>query len=101
MALVAGDPVLVDCPKGIWTKLNASLPGGDAKVTSAAIHFQKTSRVAYFFTYRAGDDAPEDGDDEIMVSGTACGFNNSVAANLFILCRGGDGRVRLEAVAAS
>jgi hypothetical protein len=99
MALIAGDPVMIDCPENAWTRLNAFLPGGDAKVTLANVHFQKIAKVSYFFTFRSGTDLP-DGNDEIMVRGIGCGFNNSVPADLFVLCKGGDGRVRLEAIAA-
>lgn len=99
MALIAGDPVMVDCPEDQWTRINAFLPAGDAKVTKAAVHFQKTNRVSYFFCYRSGTDIP-DGSDEIMVTGRGFGFDASIAADLYILCRGGDGRVRLEAIAA-
>lgn len=96
MALINGDPVMVDCPKDVWTRLNASLPGGDEKVLSATVHFQKTNQVTYFFTFRAGGDAPT-GDDAIMVRDTSFNLANTVAVDLYILCRGGDGRVRLEA----
>lgn len=98
MALIAGDPVMIDCPQDVWTRLNQYLPGGDGKVLSANVHFQKTNQITYFFTFRAGADVPT-GDDAIMVRDHSFQMFNTVAVDLYILCRGGNGRVRLEAVA--
>lgn len=88
MALTA--PIMVDTPAGVWTKVADN-------VSLAMIHKQKRDSVTYFVTYRdAAAAAPTTLDDEIMWLQNSLSFSATEPGDVYIYCKGKDGRVRVE-----
>lgn len=88
------NPYMVDIPEGVWTKINTAGP-----TRAMTVHKQRKALVAYFHNYRdSGDPAPVIGDaDEILWDYHELEFTSTVDSDVYLLCRGDDGRVRVEA----
>ena len=90
------NPFMKDIPAGGWVKINDAPISGP--VRNLRIHKRKVSFVAYFHNYRdAGEDPPDvELHDDIMWVGDELEFTGAVDSDFYLLCRGEDGRVRVE-----
>lgn len=86
------DPVIVECPKDVWTLVAENQ-------TTGIIHILKVDSSAYLQTYRdTGGGAPATPADD----GEAVPFRNflqissAAAIDVYIKCLGKDGRVRVD-----
>lgn len=68
-------------------------------VTYCRINQQNTQRVQYFFTYRDTGATPTPAqltDTEIKWDVRSLDINTSESADVWVVCRGGDGRIRVD-----
>lgn len=88
------NPVFIDCPEDIWTKVAEN-------ITTGQIHKVKEAPFSYLHTYRTSGDPPPPGgfeegikvfiDDEIS---EPIAFSSGI--DLYIFCVKADGRVRID-----
>ena len=82
------DPVVVTCPKDVWTKVATN-------VTTGLIHILKTDPDAYYQTYRdTGGAAPVDLSDAVPFD-SPLQISASAGIDVYIQPNGEDGIVRV------
>lgn len=82
------DPAVVDCPKGVWTKVATN-------VTTGLVHILKTDPSAYYQTYRdTGGAAPADLSDAVPFD-SPLQISASAGIDVYVQPNGEDGSVRV------
>lgn len=86
------DPVLIDCPADIWTKVATN-------VTIGQIHRKSTKPNGYLQTYRlTGGTAPTDVEEGVPVfgGGSQAEISAAAAIDVYIQPMGSAGKVRTD-----
>lgn len=87
--MAASNPLIVACPKGVWTKV--------ATNEQKAIIFKKITAANYYHTYRlTGVAAPTTLADGITFS-KSIEYDHSAAIDIYIFCQLKAGSVRVDA----
>jgi len=92
------DPVIVDCPKDVWTKVADNVVNG-------FLHKKSSQAATYLQTYRqTGEAAPDDVTDKPQ--GVAIFRNDqqtvkiqsSIAIDVYVMPIGADGKIRADLI---
>ena len=84
------DPVIVDCPADVWTKV------ADNEMTGY-IHIKDGIDLVWLQTYRnAGSAAPSDLSDAIAITDNTLRIDNTAGIDVYMQPRGSAGKVRAD-----
>ena len=86
------NPVVINCPKGVWTQIAAA-------TTTGTIHKLSVAPELYLQTYRLkGQPAPVGNDDatRLFSSGIVDNISNDGEIDVYVRAIGKDGKVRVD-----
>ena len=91
ISVFPADPSLIVITKDTWQKVATN-------VTTGQIHIKNTSPDSYFQTYRiTGNPAPTVSDEGVyMPWGKLQTISSAAGIDVYIYCKGKDGRIRLD-----